>query len=153
MWQEAEDTKGLNTEQVFARTVIGEFSSGGKIGMEQVAMTVLNRKAANKWWGHDERTICLFPWQYSCWNQTPGNTDRQRILAISEESTIYQLAVSIVRSAMQGRLDDVSNGATHYFNHVSLPSHSWPEWYFALPDQTPCAVDEPHWFFNLAKTG
>jgi hypothetical protein len=149
---ETPDTENLDTQVIFALTLLGEFESGGQSGMADIAAVVMNRVAANQWWGKGIRQVCLWPWQFSCWNAGP---DRDRIMAIArapEPSADYRLALRLAEQATDAPADIV-NGATHYFNHVSLPEADWPKWYTDLPDQKPCFVHEPHWFFNLSESG
>lgn len=146
---ESADTVHLSDIEVEGLTLIGEARGlHYPIGMQEVAWVVRNRVAANKWWGHTERAVCLYPWQFSCWNENDPN--RAKLLKWPASDPVYIEALQIATESMIGTGDDPTHGATHYFNHVTMPQATWPKWY---QDQTPCAVDGPIWYFNLAADG
>lgn len=152
IFTETPDTETLSTQQIFALTMLGEFESGGVAGMQDIGAVVMNRVVANQWWGKGVRQVCLWPWQFSCWNAGP---DRDRIIDIAKNPNSnpnYSIALRLAENATDAPADIV-NGATHYFNHLSLPVADWPKWYVDLPDQSPCFIHDPHWFFNLSKSG
>lgn len=153
MFTEPQDTETINTQVIFALTLLGEFESGGVQGMREIASVVMNRVNANQWWGKGIRQVCLWPWQFSCWNAGP---DRNRMMAIMRSPDIdpnFKTALQIAESATDDSWLDCTAGATHYFNHKILPERLWPQWYLDLDDQTPCLIHEPHWFFDLSATG
>lgn len=145
MWIESEDTLNIDTNTIFALTLLGEFESGGEMGMDDVASVVMNRVKAMAWWGRDIRSVCLWPYQFSCWNKGP---DRDRIMAANfNNNSMYQLATRIALSASTGNLTDTTNGADSYFNHKTVGV--FPKWYMELDDKTPCHVNGSMWFFKL----
>lgn len=148
MWTESQDTLNIDTNTIFALTLLGEFESGGEMGMDDVASVVLNRVKANQWWGKDIRSVCLWPYQFSCWLPGP---DRDRIMAANfNNNSMYQLAIRIALNSSQGGLSDTTNGSTHYFVST-IPEP--PKWYLDLIEKIPCHIDQTTWFFDLSKTG
>lgn len=146
---EPADTLHLTDIEVDGLTLMGEARGlHYPIGMQEVACVIRNRVAANKWWGHTERAVCLYPWQFSCWNVNDPN--RPKLLNWPQDDPVYAEAMQIAAEAMMGPGEDLTQGATHYFNHVTLPEAKWPDWY---QGQTPCAVDGPIWYFDLSKSG
>lgn len=143
-----QDTDILTDLEVFAATLIGEAESLGEQGMEEVACVILNRSKANLPWmgGCNVRQICLQPFQFSCWNNSPDNADRKRILSIATSATVYApfvLATRIAGDALAGRLADCTNNAVSYFD----PRYCYPRW---AKGQAVCYMNGDVWFFNLA---
>ena len=135
--------------QIFSATLIGEFESLGEIGMIEGANVIMNRVKANKHWlgGDSARGVCLFPSQFSCWNDTPNNKDRQRIVSILESDKPYApfiVATGIAGTALRGALIDRTGGAVSYINHFECD----PIW---ARGKTPIYVHEPVWFFSLQQ--
>ena len=111
----------MTPTETLARTLYGEARGDGADGMTAVASVVLNRvNSGVTWWGHDIETVCLKPWQFSCWIE--GNADYDSMLAADESDPSYALALDIAAQAVAGTLADTVNGATTY-KVTSLP---WP---------------------------
>lgn len=146
---EPNDTRNFTDIEILALTLLGEARSLHAIGMEEAACTVVNRVAAKKWWGNTERAACLYPWQYSCWNENDPN--RAKLLVWPRDDETYQQGMLIASTAMLGALDDITNGATHYFNHVTIPQPKWPPWYRSATSK--CHINEPIWFYDLSEIG
>lgn len=109
--------------QVLAGTLWGEARSTGAPGMRHVASVVLNRVAHPGWWGSDVVSICLAPWQFSCWNENDPN--RAKILAVTEADGWFAIAKSIATQAIAGQLSDETFGADSYFA-LTMPTK--PRW-------------------------
>lgn len=127
----------LETEEVLARTLIGEASGEGDPGMEDVACTVINRARKPCWWGHSVKEVCLFPEQYSCWNQGP---DRDRMLAVPTNAPLYLEAFDIASRAIAGQLVDRTHTSTHY-KRIG----TFAKWAIG---HTPVFTEGHHEFFN-----
>lgn len=143
MAYELPDTKDIPDLGIVARTLWGEFRGGGYLGMQSVACVILNRAKSNiRWWGGpDLRSICLAPWQFSCWLKNDPN--RAKMIAVSKDDASYRIALEIAGLALEDKLPDITNGAMQYFNH-NMPSGSWPDW---AVNGTPCYRLNPHWFY------
>lgn len=114
--------------EVLARTIYGEARGESVRGKEAVAAVILNRvrKAEQRggwWWGHDVVSVCLKPWQFSCWN--PSDPNRARILAVTPASKSFGTCLRVARRALSGVLEDPTRGATHYHNHLVHPPWAW----------------------------
>lgn len=107
---------------ILARTVWGEARSDGRPGMEAVACVVLNRAHNPRWWGHDILSVCLDPWQFSCWNEGDPNLPKMRVVDGADPSFVTALAVAA--DAVAGRLVDATKGADSYYA-VGTPAPSW----------------------------
>ncbi|MDK9721652.1 MAG: cell wall hydrolase [Rhodospirillales bacterium] len=112
---------------ILARTLWGEARGESKAGREAVARVVLNRvaharaKGGRFWWGGDIVSVCLKPWQFSCWNANDPN--RAKLEAVQEGNKLFDQCLRIAKSAVGGELEDSVNGATHY--HVEGLSPPW----------------------------
>lgn len=114
-------------QDILARTLWGEARGERKIGREAVASVVMNRVAVAAihggrfWWGSDPVTVCLKPWQFSCWNANDPNQLKLELVGAADR--IFAQCLSIADAALAGRLEDRVSGATHY--HVEGLSPPW----------------------------
>ena len=107
--------------------------------MQCVASVVLNRMANPAWWGNDICSVCLHPYQFSCWNENDPN--RAIISTVDASDAIFSMALTIAQSAVNGTLEDQTGGATFYCTLASNPD--WAQ------GQTPCFTYKDHKFYNL----
>lgn len=110
-----------NAVQVMAATAWAEARGDGRIGMLAVANVILTRAAHPRWWGHDIISVCLDPWQFSCWNADDPNLPK--IEAVTEADPEFAVAIGIAKVAAQGRtaLADMTRGADSYYD-VRMPT-------------------------------
>ncbi len=53
---------------ILALTIYGEAKAYNEDDASKIAATAFNRVADRGWWGAELASVCLHPWQYSCWN-------------------------------------------------------------------------------------
>jgi N-acetylmuramoyl-L-alanine amidase len=129
---------------ILARTLWGEARGEGTAGMQAVAAVVLNRVArahekGGAWWGEDVISVCLKPWQFSCWNRADPN---YRVLsAVGPGDPYFRNALLVARAALAGRLRDPTGGATHY--HAAGVRPDWAR------GARPTATIGRHVFYSL----
>jgi N-acetylmuramoyl-L-alanine amidase len=118
---------------ILARTLWGEARGEGARGMEAVALVILNRKAVadqegGYWWGNTVSEICLFPFQFTCWNAFDPNAEKIR--NVGAEDKHFVIALEIAEDALGGLLiSDPTHGATHYLNPSSVVRMpKWAKW-------------------------
>lgn len=128
----------LTDNEVIAKTMWGEARGEGYVGQQAVCNVIFNRAEKPSWWGHSPRTVCLKPYQFSCWNQSDPN--RPKLMEVTADDSIYSQSLTIVRDALSGDLPDVTNGADSYCVIGTNPS-----WAAKL---TPCATIGKHEFFR-----
>ncbi len=128
------------TVDVMARTLWGEARSEGRIGMEAVAAVIRRRAQYPRWWGSDIRSVCLAPYQFSCW--LPADPNRPKLQAVTGDDDEFRMALAIADQAMAGSLDDPTNDADSYAN-LSVVHPRWAD----AARQT--AVIGRHTFFRL----
>ena len=124
-----------------ARTVWGESRGEGQEGMIAVACVVINRVNQGGWWGDDVITVCLKPYQFSCWNE--GDPNLPQLEAVTDADPIFTQCIMIAKNAIGGLLTDPTNGATSYYDRRMAKPPSW-----AL-DEQPCAMIGHHIFYKL----
>lgn len=137
------DPQKRRAADVLARTLYGEARGENVRGKEAVAAVILNRvkRAAGRggyWWGASVESVCLKPWQFSCWNEHDPN--RSRILAVTPRNKTFQVCQRIARRAVSGGVPDPTGGATHY--HTDRVRPSWSV------GRVPSAMIGRHYFYN-----
>lgn len=133
---------------IMARTIYGEARGEGTEGMEAVALVIMNRYRAGKWFtGYVFRNgqkipsvaqTCLKRMQFSCWNHDDVNLPE--IKKVTAENKIFQECLLIAQKALDGRLEDFTNGALFYHSKEIKP-------HWAVK-KTPCYAVNRHLFYN-----
>lgn len=111
---------------VLARTIFGEARGESLEGLEAVACVVMNRvKIAEArgryWWGNNIIGVCQKPYQFSCWNK--NDPSFKRLTAVDLSNKNFQICHRIAQDAVNHKLWDCTNGATHY--HADYVSPFW----------------------------
>lgn len=129
-------------QSVAARTIWGEARGEGDEGMKAVAHVLLNRLKLGRW-GKTMGSVCLWPWQFSCWNvQDPNRPKMLGFHAMDLELGPPAAALAMaVTDDEQGV--DPTGGATFYFNPKGLLRP--PNWAIG---KMPCAIIGNHQFFR-----
>ena len=111
--------------QVLAGTAWGEARGGGVAGMQSVCNVVMNRANHPRWWGRDPLSVCLDPWQFSCWNETDPN--RTKIMALNPASPDpdFATALGLAKQALAGGLHDITGGADSYYDAEMRTPPDW----------------------------
>ena len=124
-----------------ARTMYGEARGEGFEGLHAIANVIQNRLDSGiTWWGNSWQTICLKPWQFSCWNNSDPNL--AFIKSIDKQNPVFRDCLAIATDAIQGVLEDITNGGTSYY---SAYMDSPPHW---AVGKSPCATIGHHIFFK-----
>jgi len=123
-----------------ARTLWGEARGESMVGLEAVASVIVNRacREAGFWWGDTIESVCLKPFQFSCWNV--GDPNRAPMLAVTSADPDFARCLAVARRAIDGEITDRTDGATHY--HTAAVQ---PDWSAGI---TPSAKIGTHLFFN-----
>ena len=106
---------------VATRTLWGEARGEGRQGLEAVAHVLLNRLETKRW-GTSLASVCLAPWQFSCWN-VQDQANRPAMLALPDGDPDLEPCQAALNAAIQATTDP-TNGATHYFATYIAP----PAW-------------------------
>jgi spore germination cell wall hydrolase CwlJ-like protein len=146
---------GLSELDVLALTLHHEAGGEPLEGQAAVGCVVRNR-AERGIGGRTVRDVCLARAQFSCWQPTGGEANfarlRAHVRAIRDDRQrprgmrrAYELAAAL----LGGTLQDVTNGADHYFAPAAMrPPGRVPVWARGL---TPTAQIGGHVFFRLSK--
>jgi hypothetical protein len=136
---------------IMARTIYGEARGEGLEGMEAVACVIMNRYRAKKWFtgyyydnGVKVPSIamtCLKKSQFSCWN--PNDPNLQKIKKVSCDDEIFKECLFVAKRAIDGELDDFTNGA--FFYHTKQIKPQWAK------NKSPCYAVKNHLFYNDIK--
>ena len=132
------DMETFDDMTVMAGTLWGGARNQGDEGMIAVGHVILNRVKAKSWYGDSVKGVCLKAWQFSCWNDNDPN--KEKILALDYSDDAFCKAVTISYYLLKNKIDDPTNGSTHY--HTTTISPKWVE------DKQPTVVLGDHMFYN-----
>jgi N-acetylmuramoyl-L-alanine amidase len=142
----------LDDVDTAARTIWGEARGEGNKGMEAVACVIANRVAIARHHVHAHKKphplfgdgtfagCCRCEGQFSCWNA--GDPNLSKLQNVDASDSQFDAACKIAQRAVDGKLKDITNGATHYYERHIAP----PAW---AKGKTPCATIGNHLFFSL----
>lgn len=133
----------MTDQDTMARTLYGEARGEGRDGLVGVANVILNRFALwdrHPHFGHGTiESVCLAPWQFSCWNE--GDPNLNKLVKVTAEDPAFADCLQVAEDALNGLLEDNTNGATYYYVRGS----KMPQWAFGKDS---CAVVGRHLFFK-----
>lgn len=118
-----DEVESMDDEELLARTIWGEARGDGAPGMEAVASVIMNRAKHGGWWGNDIKSVCLKPYQFSCW--LVGDPNLSKLLSVNEEDPSFQVALDISGRATKGTLVDTTDGCDSY---LAESLKKIPEW-------------------------
>jgi len=117
----------IKYSDIVAAALIGEAGGEGEKGMQAVMNVIMNRvKGGDPFRG--AVNVVLKPKQFSFFNQyNDGTVKMQDIIAKAIKHPNWDKAKELALVGMRGKLQDITDGATHY--HVtSGPSKVSPKW-------------------------
>jgi len=115
------ETISMSAPEVLARTAWGENRGGGEAGMSSVLNVIMNRANNPRWWGNSPRSVCLKPYQFSCWLPGPDN---DAMLAVTLNDPTFATAYELAQRALAGALPDATENADSYYA-VGTPMPEW----------------------------
>lgn len=133
------------------RTIYGEARGEPVLGQIAVGFVVCNRAKIAKEYKklHDKNhplygsgtpaSACTVAYQFSCWNL--GDPNLPIIQALDPTTAEGMAFVEAAKTALEEKILDPSNGATHYHT-----PDVFPDW---AQDQKSCAAIGRHIFYNL----
>ncbi len=108
-------------QEIATCTVYMEASGEGPEGMLAVAYVLVNRKTRT--YGHTLATVCLEPFQFSCWNTSDPN--RIRVAQLNDLDPVLGEAEHAVTMAINGTEPDPTHGAVNYY---ATSMRTPPDW-------------------------
>jgi hypothetical protein len=153
---------------LFAAALWGEARGTNLTAMQAVANVIINRAIQpHKWWAHQEylpgdnqdtdavlaaciKAVLLKPWQFSCFNLDDPNRAKMLEPWANDRALIWNQCQLIAAAAMDGWLEDNTEGADHYHSLPIIQMHRWPSWAMngGLP-RRPHAHIGPFRFYQL----
>ena len=127
----------MTPTETLARTAWGEARGEGTAGMQCVCNVVMQRVKQS---GRDVISVCLAPYQFSCWLDADPNC--HKLLAVTDDDPEYRIACNLAADAIEGQLPDLTHGADHYFAVGS----AIPSWARGV---TPTITIGHHQFYRL----
>ncbi len=117
----------MNKEiEIMAKTIYGEArgeyfnKNGGLKSLEAVGHVIMNRSLGMS---RPVSSVCLQPWQFSCWNKTDPN--RKVIENVTFDDPIYRICFVIAKRIICDELADITKGATHYYSSALANTPYW----------------------------
>lgn len=107
---------------ILARTIFGEAAGEPVEGKEAVAEVVVNRAASGRY-PKSVSSVCLQPYQFSCWNA--NDTNRRKILSLSpgNGNRAFDVCFDVAGRALSGTIHHFTDGVLHYHaDYISKPS-------------------------------
>ena len=98
-------------QEIAARTVFGEARGEPEEGQRAVARVLVNRMRDGRW-GKNLWSVCLWPFQFSCWLSRDPN--QKTIISLADDDPMLVKLRGIVAEALAST-KDVTQGATHYY--------------------------------------
>ena len=109
-------------DEILAATLVGEAASEGVKGMIAVMNVIANRARLQHIPLDQAYRVALQPMQFSMWN---GKSNKSiETIQKAKQSKAWPIALKIVQKAKLGKLEDITDGATYYFN----PKLAQPNW-------------------------
>ena len=131
----------LSEREVVACTLWGEARNQGDEGLRAVAGVIFNRLRTRYRGCSTAQSVCLDPFQFSCWLKNDPNQPRMLAVARAPDAP-YRQALAIADELLARSLTDITRGARHYY---ALSMRQPPDW---ARGKTPCIVIGEHKFFN-----
>jgi spore germination cell wall hydrolase CwlJ-like protein len=130
--------------EIMAKTIYGEArgeyarKNGGLKTLIAVGNVIMNRSIKSN---TSIASVCLKPKQFSCWNQ--NDPKRKIIENINLSDKLYELCFVIATKIICEELNDITNGANHYYSRFMKNPPYWAE------GKTPVIKIGNHIFFKL----
>jgi len=103
-------------KDLVARTILSEAAEDGVRGMVAAAWTIKNRVRSGEF-GDTARRVVLKPYAFEPWSLRRNSKNHP--LNWSTESPLYKQAAYIVDNVWNDKIDDPTDGATHFFSPSS----------------------------------
>lgn len=111
----------LNDQEMLGLCIYREARGEGMLGKQGVGCVVRNRIAANKFFGHDWRSVILKPYQFSSFNSTDVNSVKWP----DDDEADWLDCLDAASQVINGS-DDPTFGALYYFSPpLTEAPHAW----------------------------
>lgn len=113
---------------ILTRTILGEAGGEDAYGQAMVGNVIMNRSKDSRW-GGSVADVALAPQQFSTWNSGAGGNNPNKWNAESPE---YKRTLRIAEGIYDGKIEDRTGGATHYYSPAGMKAldqgYDVPRW-------------------------
>lgn len=113
-------------------------------GMAAVMNVIANRAKNNPRMFVKE---AIRKYQFSAFNNIKTPQQMQQLIAATKQHKAYQAAKSMVQSAIQGKLTDITGKATHYYAATGPGKIASPKW--AVPTKTTNKIGHHQYYSGI----
>ena len=107
--------------EIAKRTLWMEARGEPEEGQYAIAHVLDNRVKSGRW-GPNLVSVCLAPFQFSCWNTSDPNR-HSMALVLEDDKLLSKMMIYIIQAQNN---NDPTKGATHYYNpHVVKEPPAW----------------------------
>jgi spore germination cell wall hydrolase CwlJ-like protein len=113
----------MDEVEILALTLQAEAAGEGFDGMLAAGSVIMNRASSGNYGGSNIRDVILKPGQFSAWNGVTGYAGGEGAIDMGNLRASKD-AKAAARKLLSGQYEDVTGGATHYYN----PAVATPAW-------------------------
>lgn len=111
---------GIGLIDIVAKTIYGEARGAGVIDKIAVGAVIRERVLRPGWWGDSWETVCLAPYQFSCWNEDDPNRPKLD-LAYSDDHRTFLNCLTVAEYVINHFND--RDAAQIFGNSGPFPTH------------------------------
>ena len=116
----------FSMEDILARVLWGEAEGEGADGMQAVGNVIMNRVERDSKYDADAQDIVMEYKQFS----SVGDPKRlEAMMNLSKDNPEYIQALEISKKLLAGEMEDITGGATHFYNPNTAAKHDWIDKY------------------------
>ena len=113
----------MNDVEILALTLQAEAAGEGFDGMLAAGSVIMNRASSGNYGGSNVRDVIMKPGQFSAWNGVTGYAGGEGAIDMDSLKPT-KAALKAAEKLLSGQYEDVTGGATHYYN----PQVATPKW-------------------------
>jgi spore germination cell wall hydrolase CwlJ-like protein len=115
--------RDMGDAEILALTLQAEAGGEGFDGMLAAGSVIMNRADSGNYGGNNVRDVIMKPGQFSAWNGVTGYAGGEGAIDMDRLKPT-KAALKAAEQLLSGQYEDVTGGATHYYN----PAVASPKW-------------------------
>jgi spore germination cell wall hydrolase CwlJ-like protein len=115
--------RDMSDAEILALTLQAEAGGEGFDGMIAAGSVIMNRADSGNYGGSSVRDVIMKPGQFSAWNGVTGYAGGEGAIDMDRLKPT-KAALKAAEQLLSGQYEDVTGGATHYYN----PQVATPKW-------------------------
>jgi spore germination cell wall hydrolase CwlJ-like protein len=115
--------RDMSDAEILALTLQAEAGGEGFDGMIAAGSVIMNRADSGNYGGSNVRDVIMKPGQFSAWNGVTGYAGGEGAIDMDRLKPT-KAALKAAEQLLSGQYEDVTGGATHYYN----PQVASPKW-------------------------